>query len=445
LLQSLASATGADVAASTDMTGAAAKGGDWVLEAVQGRVETAALAIPDFNGLLTAFTVLFNSDPGAGGGSTAFTTPLGGVNYTFTFTATGDGGSFSFDPGNGVGGTSSISMLSDVPNTGTTEKVTIARQDGADFTFTSIYLDVPPGGATVTVGGYLDGALVGSSQAVAGAATGTLSFGGIRVDEIRITSNDFSFANFDNLVGNTAPPNPTITSSAYNAATGVLTFPGSTVFGANDHAGPGFATELDSKMSTFGFGQYRTRVQLARCAANEEVVNGIFTYFNDGKDHDNDGLVDNSEIDIEILCGTPTVLSLTIWSQYTNDNGFKKWTRAIDLATGAYSESTKANEYGVTLKGTDPSFKHPGVPVADAYYELGFEWKADLIRYFIVLDGREITLWRFTDKTLIPTLQTGFLFNVWHPNEHWFAPYGSAAYPAHDAVMRLDWARYWRQ
>ena len=45
LLSRLAQLTHADVAASNDRTGAAARGGDWVLEAVSGSVETAALSL----------------------------------------------------------------------------------------------------------------------------------------------------------------------------------------------------------------------------------------------------------------------------------------------------------------------------------------------------------------------------------------------------------------
>ena len=51
-IAALAAATGADVAASTDPTGAAAAGGDWVLEASTGAIEAAALNIADYQNLL---------------------------------------------------------------------------------------------------------------------------------------------------------------------------------------------------------------------------------------------------------------------------------------------------------------------------------------------------------------------------------------------------------
>jgi len=128
-----------------------------------------------------------------------------------------------------------------------------------------------------------------------------------------------------------------------------------------------------------------------------------------------------------------------------DDNGFKKWTRAVDLSTGEVFESSAANQFGVVSKGIDPQLAHPSFRGSEQYYEMGFEWEPGYIRYFIVIDGSEVTLWRFTDKTLIPTLPGGWLFNLWHSNQHWYGPGGSANYPAKDAMLSLDWARYWKQ
>jgi Ca2+-binding RTX toxin-like protein len=56
-ISALAAATGADVAASTGLTGSAAAGGDWVLEANTGTIETAALTIAAYDGLLGVSSV----------------------------------------------------------------------------------------------------------------------------------------------------------------------------------------------------------------------------------------------------------------------------------------------------------------------------------------------------------------------------------------------------
>lgn len=63
----LAHLTGADIAASTDATGAADKGGDWHLELSTGAIEATALSVAGFNSLLTAApTVTITGLPTAG-------------------------------------------------------------------------------------------------------------------------------------------------------------------------------------------------------------------------------------------------------------------------------------------------------------------------------------------------------------------------------------------
>jgi beta-glucanase (GH16 family) len=229
--------------------------------------------------------------------------------------------------------------------------------------------------------------------------------------------------------------------SATDNAVAELVFKGSAALGPGDKLTPDFATEIGTNQ-TFGYGTFRTRVQLAQCASSEELVNGIFTFFNDGKDHDGDGLIDNSEIDIEILCSDPSIISLTIWSEYTSDTAKQGVSRVIRTKTGAYEDSL--NDSTSLGGGTLPAFKLTGFPDANAFYELGFEWHATSLRYFIVVGGNEITLWTYTDAKYIPSLPAAFLFNVWHSND-WWNNQGTADYPANDAVMRLDWFRYWKE
>ena len=57
LIGRLAQITGADIAASTNTTGASARGGDWVLEAASGTVDVAALGVAGYVGLLAAPTL----------------------------------------------------------------------------------------------------------------------------------------------------------------------------------------------------------------------------------------------------------------------------------------------------------------------------------------------------------------------------------------------------
>jgi hypothetical protein len=183
-------------------------------------------------------------------------------------------------------------------------------------------------------------------------------------------------------------------------------------------------------------------LQLASCAPSEEVVNGIFVYDYGGDSNEN-GITDNSEIDIEILCGEPHIIYLTSWTDYDDDGSFRKWSRAVDTRTGEYRESVTSGTYGLgPVLGVIEQARQPGFPRVDELYELGFDWQPDSIRFFIVLDGAEVTLWDFTDASLIPQQPARFMLNVWHPRSHWWAG-GAAGYPANDATMRVDWFRYW--
>uniref|UniRef100_UPI0012F815BF VCBS domain-containing protein n=1 Tax=Azohydromonas aeria TaxID=2590212 RepID=UPI0012F815BF len=101
LLQRLAELTGADVAASTNATGAARAGGDWTLEAAVGAIETRALVVDGYSGLLanpsvtistTAITVIeASANNAAGVSSFAFSSGWAvsdGTNGNVTVTAT---------------------------------------------------------------------------------------------------------------------------------------------------------------------------------------------------------------------------------------------------------------------------------------------------------------------------------------------------------------------
>ena|GEM_PF-1161768 len=230
--------------------------------------------------------------------------------------------------------------------------------------------------------------------------------------------------------------------AADDNAVAVLTFPGDTTLTSTDRVGPGYAAEISTQRD-FKYGTFRARLQPARCQPNEEVVNGFFVYFNDGKDDNGNGLIDNSEIDIEILCGEPQFISLTSWTDYEEDpERFLKWTRVIDTAKGAYAESSADNSYGLGSWVSAPELQIPGFPAPNTFYEMGFEWHSTSLRFFIVVNGREITLWNGPAAKYIPQRATPLIFNLWHTNAHWVDG-GTAAYPTYDAQLRIDWVRYW--
>ena len=189
--------------------------------------------------LSTAFVEGFNTTPGLPGSAYSFS--QNGVAFTVLFTADGDGpdptGGIAFDSDDGVGNSSSIDLLSGLlPGSATPERVTITRDDGATFVFSSLFVnneDAPLSDGidqTVTVAGYRQGILIGTAQTVNEGAIATLTFGDIVVDEVRLTSNDFFFPNLDNFSGNTDTNSSAIwfytTTDGTNTITGQLTTTG---------------------------------------------------------------------------------------------------------------------------------------------------------------------------------------------------------------------------
>jgi hypothetical protein len=221
-----------------------------------------------------------------------------------------------------------------------------------------------------------------------------------------------------------------------------LSIPGRPDLGANDWASPGSASELVFN-EQFLYGKFETRVRFASCAAHEEVVNGIFTYFRGGDENEN-GITDNSEIDIELLCGTPNILWLTTYTDFDDfaPGRLRKLSKKIDMRTGAYEIYTDWPPAS-TGSGTVPGLALPGFPDPNQFYTVGFEWRAHSVRYYIRLNGKEVDLFVINDASRIPRRRSSFLMNIWHANSHWTN--GAAAdYPSNQSTMQVDWAKIWR-
>jgi hypothetical protein len=199
------------------------------------------------------------------------------------------------------------------------------------------------------------------------------------------------------------------------------------------------AEEIVSNRS-FGFGTFRYRLSLATCASTEEVVNGPFAYFNDGSLAP-DGLAVNREIDIEILCGEPWLINLTIWTEYTDDQHFKNQSRVIDTRTGKVLVFANDQFGNVTSTEDHPELLIPSFPQAGEFYEMGFTWAPDHVTYFLVNGGSTLTLWEATDATRIPQAPMEQHFNIWAPGNHWSTG-DTAAVPANATTLTLDWFRY---
>jgi hypothetical protein len=84
LLSGLAQATGADVAASTDLTGAERLGGNWTLEAHSGEIDVRALALLQYDGVLDVVHIGEADLPGHGYYNTTVTRTINGQTVSFT-------------------------------------------------------------------------------------------------------------------------------------------------------------------------------------------------------------------------------------------------------------------------------------------------------------------------------------------------------------------------
>ena len=224
-----------------------------------------------------------------------------------------------------------------------------------------------------------------------------------------------------------------------------LVLPGIRGLGPDDHAGPDVATQISTKQFV-EYGTMRTRVRFATCQPGEEAVNAAFAFFNDGTDANANGLADNPEIDFQVLCGRPSFIVLTVWKDFdTASDGtehFYKTSRAVDTASGDLYALSSPSDYPYVRAGNDGRLALPVFPDPNVFYEIGFEWQPDSVRFFVVSGGAELTLWKMVDRAYVPGVPLQVMYNVWHSPTHWAPDRASANYPAADATLRVDWLEY---
>jgi hypothetical protein len=224
-----------------------------------------------------------------------------------------------------------------------------------------------------------------------------------------------------------------------------LRFPGAPSLTAADRTASDLNTGIATKQF-FRYGTFSARVQFATCAPGEDVASAVFMYFADGSDGNNNGLEDVHELDLYDLCGTPTFVVLSAWSDYQLRNGvetFLKASHAVDTATGDVYDTPSPGDPAFAKTGNAPELAHPGFPAADTFYDVGIEWQPTHVRFFIVLDGVALTLWDLTDARYVPQVPLPMMFNLWHPPTHWLPTRAPADYPANDALLLVDRAE-WR-
>jgi beta-glucanase (GH16 family) len=226
-----------------------------------------------------------------------------------------------------------------------------------------------------------------------------------------------------------------------------LRFPGDSNPTATDRSDPNLATMISTRQF-FRYGTFRSRLEPARCTPNEEVVSAMFLYAKDGRDTNQNGLSDVQELDFQILCGRPSFIVLTAWSDYEDaaDGGaanFRKRSHAIDTVSGDLYDTPSPTALEYEKSGNAPELVLTGFPAPGAFYDLGIDWQPARVRFFIVVGGVERTLWTIEDAAYIPQAPLPMMFNLWHPATHWLPTRDAADYPSEDAVLSVDSAE-WR-
>ncbi|ABX05150.1 cellulose binding domain-containing protein [Herpetosiphon sp.] len=224
---------------------------------------------------------------------------------------------------------------------------------------------------------------------------------------------------------------------------------------AGQTAYPGQGSNLVSRQM-YHYGTYEARMKTANCASDEGVINGFFTYFNDGSDSNANGLPDNSEIDFEWLCAEPQSILMTIWTDYNDPTAISRRVyRKVNLATGTIEYTRYATTFGdsYTDLSNSPSENQPtavqaisGYNSATNYYEYGFNWTASNVTLWVVnpSNGQKIVLWDYRGPSArIPKNPAAFMVNLWHhPNWTPECCANATNPPRATRSMDVDWLRF---
>ncbi len=223
-----------------------------------------------------------------------------------------------------------------------------------------------------------------------------------------------------------------------------LVYPGDATLSSTDNVGPNYMTQLQTT-ERFGFGTLRTRVAFGGCSGTEEVVQAVLGYFSDGLDHNQNGITDDVEIDLQIACSSPQYAYLSVYTDYQADpagDRFRKLSHVVDFSTGAEYDTPQDDSDTFVQSGTNASLLRPNLLASETYYEVGYEWHPSSVRFFLDDGTGELTLWVLSDASRVPQLPVYLTYNLWHPSTHWFPRAGDADYPASDVVMSVDWIRF---
>jgi hypothetical protein len=192
---------------------------------------------------------------------------------------------------------------------------------------------------------------------------------------------------------------------------------------------PGNGVEITSNDKTYRYGTFGTRIRTADCTGLGRlgVVTGTFTYSTDHSDSNGNGLPDNDEIDVEVLCAQPHVIWLTIWTDYSDATlAVRKISRAINMRTGQVLYNCYATQLGGECAPPQPGENSPAsvTPVPDfnsstQFRTYMFDWQPGSVTFWgFDNSGKKNVLWDYRGPaSRIPDKPSAFMQNVWHTNE----------------------------
>jgi hypothetical protein len=125
--------------------------------------------------------------------------------------------------------------------------------------------------------------------------------------------------------------------------------------------------------------------------------------------------------------------------------------RIVNLDSGRIWQTPSGKENGYELP--ELNYRLPqtisGFDASKNYYEYGFTWNENFIRFFIINEnGSEIELWKYEDKEHIPHHPAKMVFDIWHTSDWkcidttYCKDVGEFKPPKDDVTLSIDWAEY---
>lgn len=149
-------------------------------------------------------------------------------------------------------------------------------------------------------------------------------------------------------------------------------------------------------------GHFSAIMKTADCSPqpNAGLNTGYFVFFNNQSDTNQNGLIDNSEIDFEFLCGDPSLVYISIYTDFEDRRVQYKTYRLVNIRTGTVVTSYRVeNTTWTRIPTTDTFTPIPNFDPGLKFYEYGFDWLPTGVNFWMRdLDDPDtvLELWNYT-------------------------------------------------